>query len=56
MIIKPIFKWLMLSVLAISFPIYFGFAMNFNNPFYFLNEQNSTNTLDDYIFANNKGK
>jgi hypothetical protein len=42
-------------VLLIAYPIYFGFAMYFNNPFMFLNKKNVTNVLSEEIFANNKG-
>ncbi len=54
---KPIFKWIFYGILIIGLPIYFGLAMNYNNPFYFIGKTNSTeNVLDKYIFSNNKGK
>jgi hypothetical protein len=45
----------LIAILIVGPPIYFGFAMDLNNPFNFPKDENSTTILNDFIFANNRG-
>jgi hypothetical protein len=42
-------------MMAIMYPIYFGFAMKNNNPFNFGNDTNSSSIIKNEVFSNNRG-
>ena len=52
---QPQFKMAVLIFLALGYPVYFGFAMKTNDPFYFGNGTNSSTIISEYIFSNNRG-
>jgi hypothetical protein len=48
-------KRIIVILLAIGYPIYFGFAMKLNPPFNFPSNVSEKVILDDYVFTNNIG-
>ncbi|CAF0726574.1 unnamed protein product [Brachionus calyciflorus] len=52
---QPLAPKILLGLFLIGFIVYFGFAMDINNPFAYTKLTNRTNTLQNHVFANNRG-